>query len=150
MKVKLCLVLLIALMVFNIGALENPKKPYRAMLFSALVPGGGQFYNEAYIKTAVVIGLQSYIISNAIYDYNKMEYYKDRMDGSGSFADISNRANRDSFKDELRSDYWWIGTVMLLSVADAFVDAHLFNINSERDKVHLRFEDKKLQVEYKF
>jgi hypothetical protein len=150
MKVKLCLVLLIALMVFNIGALENPKKPYRAMLFSALVPGGGQFYNEAYIKTAVVIGLQSYIISNAIYDYNKMEYYKDRMDGSGSFADISNRANRDSFKDELRSDYWWIGTVMLLSVADAFVDAHLFNFNSERDKVHLRFEDKKLQVEYKF
>lgn len=134
----------------NIGALENPKRPYRAMLFSAVVPGGGQFYNESYFKTLAVVGLQSYLIGYAIYDYNKMEYYHNKMDGSGSQLDINARINRDSYKDELRSDYWWIGTVMLLSVADAFVDAHLFNYYTEKEKVHLKFQDKKLQLEYKF
>jgi len=60
------------------------------------------------------------------------------------------QTKRDQYRDDLRSDYWWIGMTVALSVADAFVDAHLSNYNSEKEKVRLKFEDKLLQLELKF
>jgi len=131
----------------SLNAIEYQKNPYRSMLYSALLPGGGQLYNEAYIKTGVVIGLQAYLVSLAIHNNDKLDYYRDLYNSTNNSGYL---IKRNEYHDKLRSDYWWMGTVLVLSVADAFVDAHLYNYESEKNKVKLRFEDKLLQVEYQF
>jgi hypothetical protein len=151
--------LLVAILVFSLAfisgrlhALEYQKNPYLAMLYSTLLPGGGQLYNRKYVKSAVVVGLQAWLISMAVNDNDKIEHYKDLMNGveSSDPAYLSYKSKRESYKEELHSDYWWIGTVLALSVADAFVDAHLYNYNLEKQKVQLKFEDKMLQLELDF
>jgi hypothetical protein len=151
MRMRLFLLLVVLLLVSgSLNAMEYAKNPYKAMLFSALLPGGGQVYNNAYIKAVAVVGLQAYLVNSAFYNHDKMEQFEAMMDGSGSFDDLLYQSRRDKYRDNLRSDYWWIGTVMVLSVADAFVDAHLYNFKAEKDKVRLKFEDKMLRLEYRF
>lgn len=151
MRMRLFLLLVVLLLVSgSLSAMEYAKNPYKAMVLSALLPGGGQVYNNAYIKAVAVVGLQAYLVNSAFYNHDKMEQFEAMMDGSGSFDDLLYQSRWDKYRDNLRSDYWWIGTVMVLSVADAFVDAHLYNFKAEKDKVRLKFEDKMLRLEYRF
>ncbi len=152
MKRKLLLpALLLLLGSVLLAQTENPKQPYRAMLYSAAFPGGGQFYNGMYLKTGIVIGLQGLLINYAIHDYDKMKSYQKKMNQSTDAFEIALlRKKRDDWRDELRNDYWWMGITLALSMADAFVDAHLYNFNSQKDKIHLQFADKQLQLSYKF
>lgn len=151
MRLKILLILVcMTILVCSLEAIELGKNPLRAMLYSTLLPGGGQVYNQAYIKSLVVVGLQAYLINSAVYNNDRMEHFKELMDDSGSTEDLYYQSRRNHYKENLRSDYWWIGTVMVLSVADAFVDAHLYNFKAEKNKVHLKFEDKTLLMEYQF
>jgi hypothetical protein len=150
MRVKaIILILIIILTVSSLFSVQLTKNPYRAMLYSAIVPGGGQLYNHAYLKTFVVVGLQAYLVNSAIYNFDRKEHFRKLMDGSGSSEDLYNQGRRNHYNDNLKSDYWWMGTVLVLSVADAFVDAHLYNYKDERNKVRLKFEDKKLGMEFR-
>ena len=152
MNFALILFLLLLISISVLQAVEYTKQPYRAMLYSAVLPGGGQLYNEAYLKTALVAGLQAYLISLAVSDAGKVSDYKDLMQEHLSDPTLYQqyKTRRDAFQEELRSDYWWIGTVLVLSVADAFVDAHLYNFKQEKQKVLLRFSDQSLQLQYHF
>ncbi|MFO7660343.1 MAG: DUF5683 domain-containing protein [Candidatus Cloacimonadaceae bacterium] len=145
---------LIALLLLlgSLNAVEYDKNPYRAMLYSAALPGGGQIYNQAYVKAAVVAGLQAYLIGTALHHNERKDHYQELMNNSviGEQDYLIFKQQRDGYRDDLRSDYWWMGTVLVLSVADAFVDAHLYNFNQEKDKIKIRFEDKMLQVSYHF
>jgi hypothetical protein len=150
---RLLLLFLFVLVIFPVlQAVEYTKQPYRAMLYSAVLPGGGQLYNEAYLKTALVAGLQAFLISLAVSDAGKVNDYQDLMQEHLSDPGLYEqyKSRRDDYKEELRSDYWWIGTVLVLSVADAFVDAHLYNFKQEKQKVLLRFSDRSLQLQYRF
>jgi hypothetical protein len=152
MKRMLFLLIILISIAGILEAVEYTKKPYRAMIYSALLPGGGQLYNQAYLKTALVVGLQAYLVNSAINDNDKASNYQDLMDANADNLALyqSYKSLRNTYRDELKSDYWWIGTVMFLSVADAFVDAHLFNYKLEKSKVQLKFTDKSLQMEYRF
>jgi hypothetical protein len=119
---------------------QNPKQPLRAMAYSAILPGGGQIYNGSYLKSGIVIGIQTYLIGTAIYHADRKQHFHQQND----------LVNEKLYRDELRNDYWWMGTTLVLSVADAFVDAHLYNFEQEKQKVHLKFEDKLLKLELKF
>ncbi len=134
----------------DLQALDYKKNPTRAMLCSALVPGGGQFYNQAYLKAGVVAGLQAYLIGLAVHHNNRISHFQDLLDSSPEALQPAYRLQRDDYRDKLRSDYWWIGTVLLLSVGDAFVDAHLHNYETERRQVNLKFAGGRLQLEYRF
>ncbi len=149
-RLILCAVLLFFLN--SLQAIEYDKNPYRAMLYSAVLPGGGQLYNQAYVKAAVVAGLQGYLIATAVHHNDRKLHYQDLMNNSvfGEPDYLIYKQQRDSYRDDLRSDYWWMGTVLVLSVADAFVDAHLYNFNKEKEKIRIKFEDKMLQVSYHF
>lgn len=150
---RFCLLFLLLLICISaLQAVEYTKQPYRAMFYSAVLPGGGQLYNEAYLKTALVAGLQAYLISLAVSDAGKVSDYKDLMQEylNDPVLYQQYKTRRDAYKEELRSDYWWIGTVLVLSVADAFVDAHLYNFKQEKQKVLLRFADQSLQLQYRF
>ncbi len=55
---------------------ETTKNPNKAALYSVIFPGGGQLYNHSWWKAGAVIGVQSYLISAAIYNQDKQEDYK--------------------------------------------------------------------------
>jgi hypothetical protein len=92
------------------------KNPTGAMLRSMVVPGWGQWYNEKRLKAAVVMGAELGLVVDAIvqnqlaarsdYDYER-EYYRNNR----SLA------------------IWWLGAAILYSMADAYVDAHLFDFD---------------------
>jgi hypothetical protein len=147
----LILILLLLMLAGFLQGVEYPKKPQLAMLYSALLPGGGQLYNEAYVKSFVVVGLQAWLISSAIDDGKSIRHYNKLMSAATEpeFQQYY-QAQRNSYRDELKSDYWWIGTVAILSVADAFVDAHLYSYKAEKNKVDLKFKDKMLNLQYHF
>lgn len=135
------------------GALnaEQTVSPTRAAIYSAVLPGGGQIYNQAYYKAGVVIGLQGYLLANAFYNDHKADDYKAQSaQASDTYSAELYRQSRKEYQQKRNSDIWWMGITMGLSVLDAWVDANLHDFDAQKNKVHLNFEDNKLQLEYRF
>lgn len=108
------------LLSYNLSAQINEvdstliKNTRQAFLFS-LVPGGGQFYNQKYIKGSLVMGLEtlalySWLENSKIYkNYDSEEY--------------SLRQNR--YLEKRNKYAWWVIFLYFYSMIDAMVDAHL-------------------------
>lgn len=108
------------LLSYNLSAQINEvdstliKNPRQAFLFS-LIPGGGQFYNQKYIKGSLVMGLEtlalySWLENSKIYkNYDSEEY--------------SLRQNR--YLEKRNKYAWWVIFLYFYSMIDAMVDAHL-------------------------
>ena len=85
------------------------KSPGLAMLLSAIIPGGGQFYTTNYLKGILFVGTEVTLSYFAI---------KDHLD----YQETNNLA----IKNRRNNLLWWIATVKLLSVADAYVSANMY------------------------
>ena len=108
------------LLSYNLSAQINEvdstliKNPRQAFLFS-LVPGGGQFYNQKYIKGSLVMGLEtlalySWLENSKIYKNYDSDIY-------------SLRQNR--YLEKRNKYAWWVIFLYFYSMIDAMVDAHL-------------------------
>ena len=108
------------LLSYNLSAQINKvdstliKNPRQAFLFS-LVPGGGQFYNQKYIKGSLVMGLEtlafySWLENSKIYKNYDSDIY-------------SLRQNR--YLEKRNKYAWWVIFLYFYSMIDAMVDAHL-------------------------
>ena len=90
------------------------KNPRQAFLFS-LVPGGGQFYNQKYIKGSIVMGLEtlaffSWLENSKIYkNYDAEEY----------------PLKQNRYLEKRNKYAWWVIFLYFYSMIDAMVDAHL-------------------------
>ena len=115
-----CLFFSLLLLSYNLSAQINEvdstliKNPRQAFLFS-LVPGGGQFYNQKYIKGSLVMGLEtlalySWLENSKIYKNYESEEY-------------SLRQNR--YLEKRNKYAWWVIFLYFYSMIDAMVDAHL-------------------------
>ncbi len=123
------------------------KKPFKAAVLSLFIPGGGQFYNGAYLKSTGVLALEGGMIGLAAYHHFKAEDYYDKYRISGSEDDYNDYLD---YYYKRQSDLWWLGAVVFLSTIDAFVDAHLFNFEEKKHKIHLKFEDNVISLSYHF
>ncbi len=95
------------------GALFNDKpvkSPWGATLRSAIFPGWGQWYNESYIKSAMYLGLVSYVGYQIHWNKNK-------------YAETG----KNKYEDDRSRFSWYLGLTYLLMLTDAPVDAHLFD-----------------------
>ncbi len=94
--------------------------PKGAMIRAILFPGWGQWYNKKQIKSGVVFLAESGIIGAAIYWNRKAKNETDTF-------------YRDFYIDNRNLAFWYLGGFILISMADAFVDAHLagFDISPE-------------------
>lgn len=130
----------------NFESQDTTHSPRLAALYSAVVPGMGQFYNEKYWKIPVVYALgffaasqikknhQNYMLFRNVY-FNLIDGDDTNNDEIADYANIldEKRAERrvEVFKRD--RDYWIIltGLFYVLNIVDATVDAHLreFNIN---------------------
>jgi hypothetical protein len=121
----------------------------RAAIFSAALPGAGQFYNKKYWKLPILYG--GGVALGLAIEYNNRYYkifreaYKLRVDGDSTTIDKfdpESSSNTVKYPEAdallLRKDYYrrtrdlmWIigGVVYVLNIIDAYVDAHLANFD---------------------
>lgn len=119
--------------------------PKKASIYSAVLPGAGQFYNRKYWKIPIIyLGIGA---SFSIAEWNKKEYahyllaYEYRTDGDDStidpYVDRYTESNLNTIKNYHRKNrdlaYIIAAGIYLLNIVDASVDAHLFDFNINDD-----------------
>ena len=122
-----------------------PKSPAKAAFLSAFIPGAGQYYNETYLKSVFWVGVQTGLVLRTVHHNERVNRFRHRRHES----DYDKQRYHDAY-DARQSFIFWIGTSVLLSAMDAYVDAHLINFKQLRDEIHLRFEDDKVIISFRF
>ncbi len=145
------LLLCLAWLLPNICSAKPLSQPTKALLLSAVIPGGGQLYNHAWVKAGVVIGVQGYLITSAIRHDSKLKDYRSQAANSSDPMETSRLKNLEQrYTDRFNNDVWWIGITAALSMIDAFVDAHLKDFDSNKQDLKLRFSTSGVGLEYSF
>lgn len=119
--------------------------PTKAGLYSAVLPGLGQFYNKKYWKIPIVWGAVGAGVGIAIWNQNQYkkyrEYYIARLNGTpNEFIDqrpyldkiaLGNAQDR----SKRQRDYAIAisGLIYILNIVDAVVDAHLYEGRKDPD-----------------
>ena len=115
------------------------KSPGGAVLRSALLPGLGQFYNESYWKIPVILGLGAYLVRGILVEHSSYADYRDQyaasITGNRPTGDPTLKYYREFYRDNRDTYAWWFAVLYLLQIADAFVDAHLYDFDVS-DEVH--------------
>ena len=104
------------------------KSPRGAVLRSLMFPGWGQKYNERPWKAAVVFSTEIGLLSAAIWHNTRMHKSFD-----DSYSDAYVQDFRDFHWDKRSQYFWYLGFAVLISMADAYVDAHLFDFDESTD-----------------
>ncbi len=147
MKIKLLILLLFLILSKFSFAMEYKYNPLKAAMLSAFIPGGGQFYNDKKLKSFLVAGGEITLALKLSYDLDKKNYYYNKYKKTQSQIDYQNFVK---YYEKKQSDIFWLGFYIILSATDAFVDAHLYNFNSEKNKIKILFGKNKLEVKYEF
>jgi len=108
------------------------KSPGLAMLLSAVLPGAGQVYNQSYWKVPIIVGLGLYFTSGWL-DQNR-RYHDSRDKYTQSLAvdpagDPRELARRDFYRDQRDMFTWYFAILYFVNIADAYVDASLYDFN---------------------
>lgn len=117
------------------------KSPGLAMLLSAVVPGAGQVYNESYWKAPIALGFGLYFTSQWLH-YNRLtrdarERYQESLVTIPGGDGLQLRL-REFYKDQRDTFAWYFFILYMINVADAYVDASLYDFNIG-DDLSLRF-----------
>jgi hypothetical protein len=115
------------------------KSPGLAMLCSAVLPGAGQFYNQSYWKVPVVFGLGLYFVSTWLDQNRRTQDFREKYTASllpnspdAIYSDTYLR-EREFYKQQRDTFAWYFVILYILNVADAYVDASLFDFDVGKD-----------------
>ncbi len=104
------------------------KSAITAMLLTTFIPGGGQFYTKRWIKGIIIGGTQSYIIYRGLDTQFELNDVEKKLQESYSESLFSE-------KEDLlvkRGEIIWLGAlVWTIGVLDAYVDAQLYDFESD-------------------
>ncbi|NTW49966.1 MAG: hypothetical protein HGB19_09605 [Chlorobiales bacterium] len=108
--------------------------PWQVSLWSAVLPGFGQVYNNSYWKLPIYYGLMGWFGYNVIQQHDKYVTYRDRYlkDQTGTTAS-SNRSYRDFYKKSRNEYIIYLCLTYLAGIVDAYVDAHLYDFEVSED-----------------
>lgn len=136
--------------------LKVTQNPTRALFKSMFVPGWGQFGNHKYIKAGVIAGLEVTLIGTIIHYSKKKSDFEDRYKAETDETEQLRLFNafRDA-KDQRNRFSWYLGSLIFLSMFDAYVDAHLARFpkiskNISFDLKPVGLQDLALTVIYNF
>ena len=121
------------------------KNPKLAILFSAVLPGAGQVYNEKYWKLPIIyaafggLGYFAYT-SNIKYKKHLLDLNRLQRNTTGTVileTEIYDEARLIKIKDKFRRrrdlSYFVMALVWGLNIIDANVDAHFYNFDVSRE-----------------
>ncbi|MEK7251005.1 MAG: DUF5683 domain-containing protein [Bacteroidota bacterium] len=115
------------------SAYTPTKSPGLALLFSAVLPGAGQFYNESYWKIPILLGFGYYFASRWIDNNDSTRHYRDLYASSITPELQGGNARylqlREFYKDQRDTFSWYIFIYYIVNLVDAYVDASLYDFN---------------------
>ncbi len=98
-----------------------------AITLSILIPGGGQIYTKNYIKAGIFGTSQSFLI------YKTYATIQSVKEAEAQYNNTPTDSNKAILTDRILSRdavLWWDAVVWFLASADAYVDAKMYNFNS--------------------
>lgn len=98
------------------------KSAWGAVLRSAILPGLGQYYNQSYWKIPIVWGFLVYL------------GYEWKINNDNMQLSDNNLGYRNFYRDQRDLFAVYIGLAYVLNLVDAYVDAHLFDLDIINDK----------------
>lgn len=113
------------------------KSPGLALLFSAVLPGAGQFYNESYWKIPIILGFGYYFASRWIDNNDSTKHYRALY--AQTPTNSTYQRLREFYKDQRDTFSWYIFIYYIVNLVDAYVDASLYDFNVGDDlSIHIR------------
>lgn len=104
---------------------EGPgKSPVLAVVASTVIPGGGQFYCENYLRGSLFCCAQATLTAMTLYEHMLTEEALRRYKATGDEEDYADYSHH---FDRRRNLLWWDVGVLVFSAADAFVNAHMYD-----------------------
>ncbi len=108
-----------------------------ALILSAVLPGAGQAYTESYWKVPVFLGLGTYFVAQWISNNNRAKDYRILYEQSITIENPGGNSRylsaRDFYKRERDTFTWYFFIMYLANLADAYVDAALYDFNVSED-----------------
>lgn len=96
------------------------KSPTGAMLRSMLFPGWGQWYNGRKVKAGLFFAAESALIARIVITNDELRQ-------------AQTEEEKFRARDRRNVTFWWLGGTILLSMIDAYVDAHLSDFDTGPD-----------------
>jgi len=126
------------------GRLKEQKNARLAMLCSLLFPGLGQLYAGKPYKAALAMGIETFYLGQILLNYRyakREERLRDRYPRD-SYEYYRHDIWVDEYKARTVDWMWWTGGAIFLIVVDAYVDAHLYDmeVNLRADAAAGRIE----------
>jgi hypothetical protein len=112
---------------------EMKKNPWMAVLYSALLPGLGQFYNESYWKVPIVVGIGGYlgyIIVKNHGDYlDYRDLYAESQTPENPNGDTRLKEFREFYRNQRDQFLLYFLFFYVITAVDAYVDANLYDFD---------------------
>lgn len=116
-------------------AAQPKTAPWKVMARSAVVPGWGQLYNHQPLKAALVVGTEGTLVALALRELKLQNDANERAADAAAFGDTAAESlailEAETHRNRKISWIWWTVAAHLLSMADAYVDAHLSTFDSD-------------------
>jgi len=106
--------------------INNPDwkpSPAGAAIRSLLFPGWGQIYARQPLKAVIYGGIQQGFMYGVYHEHKLHQYYKS----------IGDASRADFYENNRNRMGWYLTAALILSVMDAYVDAHLYNFDVSKN-----------------
>ncbi len=97
------------------------KSPGMAVLLSLLIPGGGQIYTQNYWKAVLIVPAE---VGLGYFSYREHRLAQKALTAGDSVNCSRHQDRRNTF-------LFWTAGVIVFSMADAYVSAHMFGFDQQ-------------------
>jgi hypothetical protein len=122
----------------QVAPFHMKKSPWLALLYSAIFPGAGQFYNESYWKVPILVGLSVYFGYSWFDENRQFLNYRDQYAASQTpqlqEGNPDLKTLREFYRTQRDNFTWYYIITYFVNLVDAYVDAELFDFTVKEDK----------------
>ncbi|GAB5465102.1 MAG: hypothetical protein Kapaf2KO_05380 [Candidatus Kapaibacteriales bacterium] len=130
---------------------KNMTKSPTSAIYWSIIPGGGQYYNEDYLKSGLFLTSASVLTGLIIYNYSKFNPLQDRYDSLEETLSnmqtsdpeyVNLQAEQSSvlrrkevFRDNAHLSIFFLGMSYFIATMDAYVGAHLYDFDVDDEPI---------------